>query len=466
MSANATSTTAPTGTRFFPVALDSLDDSTLEMDLYLQPKEGAGPVLYRSTGVRFTPEDRKRLVRQRVKYVYVPVRQHAIYRKVLGERLDKLFRDPKASRAERARVIRAACTKMIEDVLLFPGRIEMIESVRDISKRFAIWSEHDSSTFSYFLDMSRHDYYTATHMVNVGVGCGLLAKEIRPEDLEFQSQIMQGGLLHDIGKRAVPEEILNKEGKLEPAEWEKIQAHPLIGYHELQEQPHVPDLVLSMVRDHHERLDGNGYPYGRSGDNIGEHVRLCTIVDAFDAICSTRPYRGPTPPRDTLKIMLEGAEGTFDLAMLEQWSALVERLIAEDPKRAVPSMGTETALTLDDLVQVVATKGDPRALHEPQDERRRHPRCPYPAMVNAVILHQAEPGRARIGEVIQLQAIDISQGGMKLRVPWPMSIADAMALELPMKNGRSIRRQANVVYCHKSKDSDEHWLIGLQFAEG
>ena len=257
------------GNRFFPVALDSIDNRALDMDLYLKSDGHAAPVLYRSTGVEFAAEDRSRLMQQGVKFLYVPLSQHKAYQQALTQRLDTLFKDTAQSRAERGRVIRAACTKMIEDVLLLPGQPQAIEAVKDISAQFVGWSSEDGTQFSHLLDMSAHDFYTATHMVNVGVGCGLLIRELRPGDSDLHEVVIQGGLLHDVGKRLVPEEILNKEGKLEPRVWAVLKKHPLDGFKELSGRDGLPEIVLEMTRDHHERLDGTGYPNRLKDKQIG-----------------------------------------------------------------------------------------------------------------------------------------------------------------------------------------------------
>jgi HD-GYP domain-containing protein (c-di-GMP phosphodiesterase class II) len=320
--------------RLFPVSADSIEVRVLPMDLYLDPGRGSKPILYRAVGVEFTAEDQRRLVEQGVQFLYIPVHQHAAYRRAMLDRLDRLFRDPNRHRSERVRIVRAACAKMIEDVLLFPRRPEAIDAVSDISRQFAAWSSANNREFSYLLDMSAHDYYTVTHMVDVAVGCGLLIRELCPDDTALQATAIQGGMLHDIGKRGVPEQILNKAGRLDSEEWRVIKQHPLMGCEELRANATVPPLVLEMVRDHHERPDGTGYPNGLSDEFLGQVARVCAVVDVFDAICAARPYRGPTPPAETLRVMHEGSGTQFDREILQAWINLVEQMIREDPERA------------------------------------------------------------------------------------------------------------------------------------
>jgi len=129
--------------RFFPVSIASLDNDTLAMDLYLKPTGRSEPVLYRSSGVEFSAKDQQRLIAQGVEFLYIPTHQHGVYRRAFTQRLDRLYRDPQTNRAERMRVVRASCTKIIEDVLVFPGQTETIDAVSDISKQFAAWSAEE-----------------------------------------------------------------------------------------------------------------------------------------------------------------------------------------------------------------------------------------------------------------------------------------------------------------------------------
>ena len=329
----------PESAEYFPVSLDAIDNSALVMDLYLKSRDNERHVLYRSSGIDFQESDRERLIDQDVGFIYVPTKQYGQYQRAITERLDNHFTDSSLDRSERGKLIRGACSTMIEDVLKFPGQSQAIETVAEISRKFANWADEDSGQFSYLLDMSDHDFYTATHMVNVGAGCGLLIRSLRPGEIDLHAQIVQGGLLHDVGKRAVPLAILNKEGKLNSAEWQLMKRHPLTGHAELIAQDSLPDVALEMTRDHHERLDGTGYPNGISAEQIGFAARVCAVVDVFDAISSSRPYRGPTPPLDTLKIMREGRGKHFDPQILDAWCEIVGQMIVDDPDRAVPSTG-------------------------------------------------------------------------------------------------------------------------------
>ena len=465
MAAKPTATQAAQEARYFPVSIHSLDASTLAMDLYLKLTGQSDPVLYHSTGVEFTERDRQRLVAQGIEFLYIPVHQHAVYRRQFMQRLDRLYHDPETKRNERVRMVRSSCAKMIEDVLVFPGHSETIDAIADISRQFAAWSTEDNEQFSYLLDMSAHDYYTTTHMVNVGVGCGLLIRELRPNDAGLQAVVVQGGLLHDVGKRGVPQNLLNKEGKLEPHEWELIRKHPLAGYKELKSHPGVPEAVLEMARDHHERPDGEGYPAGLKDSELGFGARICTVVDVFDALCAARPHRGPLPPLDVLDMMRPNVGKQFDRMVFDAWARIVQTLIEKDPERAVPRRPGGAAVALSDCCQSApdfATSSralDASALHA--DERRRHPRFQCNLPIKAMFAYQGKTGPVKAGQWVILRLADVSQGGARLRTPFPCSINDVLHLELPVGQDRKVIRKARVVSVRRANDRE--WFAGTRF---
>lgn len=456
--------------RFLPVALDSLDFCALEMDLYLRVKNAAEPTLYRAAGVEFTARDAERLVEQGVKFLHITVAHHAAYRRMLQQRLDARVRDPNVRHQERWKAVRASCDQMIQDVLLLPGQAEAINAVGDIGRAFAEWSQDESLGFSYMLDMSAHDFYTTSHMVNVGVGCGLLVKELRPDDASLFSLMVQGGMLHDVGKRGVPEAILNKEGKLSADEWAQIQKHPSLGYDELKQHPSLSPVIPLMARDHHERVDGKGYPGGLTGDDLSFPARVCAVVDVYDAIAAARPYRGPIAPADALSMMAEGRGTQFDAEVFDAWAGLVERFIREDPYRAPKTSAPGAVETRRDFAPPApAFIAQPTPEPEPEPpqapnpgDRRRHERLPYGGRLAASFIRQGKPLPVGIGEQLDVTSIDLSRSGVGLRTRWPFSIGDILWVQFPVKDGDPVRRYVKVVRVRKAS---EGWIAGCCFID-
>jgi putative two-component system response regulator len=139
--------------------------------------------------------------------------------------------------------------------------------------------------------------------------------------------VRAAGLLHDIGKIAVPVEILRKTTQLTPEEWMFVKQHPGQGAEIVSTLRHG-DIISPMVRAHHERWDGTGYPDNLKGNSIPLGGRIIGVVDAFDAMTTDRPYRLALEPREARNRLAAGAGSQFDPSIVEALLSLSPRLLA------------------------------------------------------------------------------------------------------------------------------------------
>ncbi len=154
------------------------------------------------------------------------------------------------------------------------------------------------------------DRYTNGHSVRVADYALEIAKRMNKSP-EEQEKIYYAGLLHDVGKIRVPEDVINKPGKLTDDEFEQIKIHPVTGYHILKDI-YEDKMVAIGAKYHHERYDGKGYPNGLTGDNIPEIARIICVADTYDAMASNRSYRRALP-QDVVRAEIEKGKGTqFD----------------------------------------------------------------------------------------------------------------------------------------------------------
>ncbi len=168
------------------------------------------------------------------------------------------------------------------------------------------------------------DKYTSGHSLRVVETSVAIARNLGlpPSSVE---KIRLAGLIHDIGKIGVKEDILNKPGKLTGEEYQQVQYHCEIGEHILS--PVVEDNeILQMVRHHHERYDGNGYPDGLSGEQITLGARILTVADTYDAMMSQRPYRSAMSRKEALDEIRRCTGTQFDPAVV---NAFLETAIAK-----------------------------------------------------------------------------------------------------------------------------------------
>jgi HD-GYP domain-containing protein (c-di-GMP phosphodiesterase class II) len=167
-----------------------------------------------------------------------------------------------------------------------------------------------------------HDYGTFTHSANVALYSSLLALRMGFDEYSIED-IAVGGLLHDIGKLSIEDRILNKAGKLDDMEFRIIKKHPLEGFRRLLSEENVTTCQLLMAYQHHEKLDGTGYPVGIESDEISKVAKLCAVVDVYEALTSKRPYRNAMRPEQAIEIMSRDVGKHLDGEILEIWKEFV-----------------------------------------------------------------------------------------------------------------------------------------------
>lgn len=155
------------------------------------------------------------------------------------------------------------------------------------------------------------DDYTYMHSVAV---CGLMIALARQLGLGENETREAGlaGLLHDVGKMAIPPEVLNKAGRLTAEEYALIKTHPAHGYRMLHSSPGITETALDVCLHHHEKIDGTGYPHQLNDESISEAARLGAVCDVYDAITSDRAYKQGWSPVESIRKMAEWSNGHFD----------------------------------------------------------------------------------------------------------------------------------------------------------
>lgn len=167
------------------------------------------------------------------------------------------------------------------------------------------------------------DPYTSGHSHRIEDLTTAIARQLKLSE-EQAVRLERAGELHDIGKIGIPESILGKPGTLTPAEWQIMKKHPVIGAEIIGQIPFLKD-VAPIVRHHHERYDGRGYPDGLKEEAIPLEARGLAVLDAFDAMISDRPYRQALPVGEALRRLLEASGTQFDPSIVEAFVALHDR---------------------------------------------------------------------------------------------------------------------------------------------
>jgi len=212
-----------------------------------------------------------------------------------------------ARAARICQTAKAAVVSMFEEVRMgnavdVGGAKQLVEDISDSVAR-------NPGAIISLARLKTADDYTYMHSVAVCAMMVALAKQLQLDEDQAR-QLGVAGLLHDLGKVAMPTEVLNKPGKLTDAEFD-MKTHPTEGYKMLAASPGVDAVSLDVVLHHHEKMDGSGYPERLRGDHISLHAKMGAVCDVYDAITSNRPYKVGWDPAESLRRMAEW-KGHFD----------------------------------------------------------------------------------------------------------------------------------------------------------
>lgn len=179
-------------------------------------------------------------------------------------------------------------------------------------------SEND--TAMNLLRISSHDYSTYSHSVDVGILSILLSKLLyQHSDRHNLNELGASFFLHDLGKVGIDFNILNKPGKLTTAEMQLVHSHPAKGYEMLKEASALTEECKIIVMQHHENIDGSGYPNNLKGDDIHQYGKICAIVDVYTALTAERSYKQALTTFQALKFMKDSMMHRFDRELFKSF---------------------------------------------------------------------------------------------------------------------------------------------------
>ena len=229
-----------------------------------------------------------------------------------------------------------------DDFLTRPvDRVELLARVRSLitlKHRTDELERAESVLFSLARSIEGKDPYTHGHCERLSAYSARLGEHMGLGTEEITA-LRRAGVVHDIGKVAVPDAVLLKPGRLTEEEWKLIREHPLVG-----ERICAPlrsfRLVLPIIRHHHEKLDGSGYPDGLKGDAVPLTARVLQIVDVYDALTTERPYKRAFPVAEALRTMNEEvAKGWWDPQIFARFEQIVRSSVGDFLSKSATSSG-------------------------------------------------------------------------------------------------------------------------------
>jgi putative two-component system response regulator len=225
---------------------------------------------------------------------------------------------------ERVRALEAGCDDFLskpfdQDALL--TRIRSLLRIKGLTDEL---EDAEAILMTLVRTIEAKDRYTLGHADRVGRYAVMLGRALGCDAFEIDT-LRKGGMLHDIGKLGIPDAILQKAGPLDDQEWEVMRKHPTVGC-DICRRLKSLEGILPIIRNHHECLDGTGYPDGLKADKIPELVRIVNVVDIYDALTSRRSYKEAYPVRKAFQTMWEEVErGWWDGDIVKVWEEIVQR---------------------------------------------------------------------------------------------------------------------------------------------
>lgn len=317
---------------YLPILLEPTPSEALEhLQIYLRsvkPDPGGTPevvyTLYRTIGIDFTDADRQRLLDNGIKYVHIRTTDQSRFRIETERRFEAIVTDPLIDLSERATIVYETSIELIDELLSDPDVGAASPRLRRLARAITRMVIDEPSAFGHLFAVSHHDFYAATHLVNVAMWMVPAAYALGYRNEEVLSHVCLAGLLHDLGKLYVSSLVLNKREKLSAEDWRIIHDHPMRGAALLAGSGYFDPLVLGIVRQHHERLDGSGYPNGLRGEQIWPLSCLCGLIDSFDAMTAFRTYRErPASIKEALAVLKRATPQQYDPRVLQAWIGLL-----------------------------------------------------------------------------------------------------------------------------------------------
>ncbi len=204
---------------------------------------------------------------------------------------------------------KAAVTSMFNEVRM--GNAIKVSEAAPLVEEISQSITRNPEAFLNLARLKTKDDYTYMHSVAVCALMIALGKQLGLNSADLK-EVGLAGLLHDVGKMMIPDDILNKPGKLTDEEFDIIKGHPLKGWELLNGSPDITATALDVCLHHHERVDGKGYPDKLSGDKLTLFARMGAVCDVYDALTSNRCYKNGWEPADTIRKMAEWKDGHFD----------------------------------------------------------------------------------------------------------------------------------------------------------
>lgn len=308
------------------ISVDSISpDCFPGVALYL--RNGANYVLYKDPDRKFTIADYRRLERNFTEFLYVRSGDMELLNEFMENNLAEMLARDDLSSTAKGRILYQTSVNCVIDMFEAPEASANLQRCRNLVQHILQHVATDSHALGSLKTVMDHNFYIFAHAVQV-TALSLLVHErlfdLAPDEMV---DVGIGSLIHDYGMIFITGEVLEKNDALSDVEYYKVKQHTQKGYEYLKQSGNYSEVVLNIVRYHHERYDGNGYPTGLKGDNIPRSGQVSAICDVYSALIMDRSHRKASSHADAIKIMRDEANGgAYNIELFNQFVEIVNEI--------------------------------------------------------------------------------------------------------------------------------------------
>jgi HD-GYP domain-containing protein (c-di-GMP phosphodiesterase class II) len=263
------------------------------------------------------------LAKEEIEEVFIRKEDEGVYYEYLIANAQKVLKSSDTSTEKKTEILYNNAEAIVEKVYRERPTRANIAMGEQLIGNFAAHVSTDKVTSHALLSLFSKDYHSFSHCVQVALLGMAFCRFMRWKPREVKDFGL-GALFHDVGKNAIPDEILKKPSRLDASEFDMIKKHSLLGYQQIKDTQKLSKDQLAVVLHHHEARDGSGYPHRLKDDSIHKYARVARIVDVFDALTTKRVYKDALPRAEALKLMNDEMRHTFDPKLFDAFREFIQ----------------------------------------------------------------------------------------------------------------------------------------------
>ena len=307
---------------FVPISLESIEP-VIFPDVALFIKTGGNHVLYKSHGRDFTAHDQDRLAKNGVEFIFVSKDDMDVITSHMEASAERLLKSDLLNARAKGKMIYQTSINFVDDIFNNPEKATDLGRTKRLIENLMLYLSDNPDAINSLETVMTHNYHTFVHSLQVTSLTLLMHSEAYTLSRDEMLDVGTGAILHDFGKIFVPQEILNKSGKLSEDEIEILKRHPEEGYLFLQDKVGLSPVALTIIRLHHERCNGSGYPLGLESRDIPRSAQVTGIADVYCTLTTDNHGNKTMPPHIALQLMRNQMKELFTPHLLQTLEKLV-----------------------------------------------------------------------------------------------------------------------------------------------